>query len=299
MRRRRRLERAVLPALRAACGALCLTALVAPPSWHRPPRTAQLLAPPSSHRPPRTALFAPPSWLRSAGTAQLAPPALPPWRPGFYAYQFTAFNSELFDARTMGLNNAAYWASQMAGAVALGSLLDTPALSLRARAGGSLLLIYALVGLSWGLGLHANGRYGLDHPNATAAKIDFTAPASWAPPAALYVLWGACDSFVQCWVYWVLGRLDDRPEVLSRFAGGYKALQSAGAAVSWGLSTGPLLPSSQAYVNVGLLLLSLPPVGYLLLTAPQLQREAVAPVDPAQHAEPRARGEARGSVGCR
>ena len=34
----------------------------------------------------------------------------------FYAYQFTAYNSALFNARTQGLNNAAYWSARL-GAV--------------------------------------------------------------------------------------------------------------------------------------------------------------------------------------
>ena len=80
------------------------------------------------------------------------------------------------------------------------------------------------------------------------------------------------DSFIQCWVYWLLGQLDDSPEVLSRFAGGYKGVQCIGAAISWALSTGSMLPSTQAWINVALLGCSLPATTFMIMMSPQLQK---------------------------
>eukprot|EP00966_Prymnesium_polylepis_P149584 3455678-Prymnesium_polylepis.1 len=67
----------------------------------------------------------------------------------FYAYQFVAYNSALFNARTEGLNNAFYWGAQMVGAVLVGRFLDASRLPLRQRALVSFWAISVLIGASW------------------------------------------------------------------------------------------------------------------------------------------------------
>eukprot|EP00326_Haptolina_ericina_P006316 CAMPEP_0181211036 /NCGR_PEP_ID=MMETSP1096-20121128/23567_1 /TAXON_ID=156174 ORGANISM="Chrysochromulina ericina, Strain CCMP281" /NCGR_SAMPLE_ID=MMETSP1096 /ASSEMBLY_ACC=CAM_ASM_000453 /LENGTH=256 /DNA_ID=CAMNT_0023302401 /DNA_START=1 /DNA_END=771 /DNA_ORIENTATION=+ len=188
----------------------------------------------------------------------------------FYAYQFVSYNSKLFNARTEGLNNTFYWGAQMIGALLIGKFLDSSPLSLRRRALVSFLSIAAAIAGSWAWGLAANTGYRLDE---TPTEIDFQ-DGRWPAAALLYLLWGFCDAFIQCWVYWLLGQLDQSPEVLSRFAGGYKAIQCVGAAASWALSTGTTKPSTQAWINVALLACSLPSTVYMLLRTPQLPDEA-------------------------
>lgn len=161
----------------------------------------------------------------------------------------------------------------MLGAVAMARWLDEPSLAPRTRMLVAVVVVAALVGLSWGLGLWANGAYGLDGA-ARAVRIDLLrAPREWAPPFLIYVLWGGMDAFVQIFAFWVIGQLDDSPAEAGRFTGIYKSLQAAGAAASWAFSTyswgcggacaGEVPPSRQAWVNVWLGLASLPGVVWL------------------------------------
>jgi MFS family permease len=177
----------------------------------------------------------------------------------FYAYQFTAYNSTLFNARTQGLNNAAYWSAQMIGAVAVGRYLDSVASSPQRRGGRAFTVIAIAILGSWALGVVANHAYGLD---GNVKPLDFT-HSSWLVAFSLYVYWGFCDAFIQCWVYWFLSQLDTSPDALARFAGFYKGVQSAGGAVGWVLSA-TLLPSTQVWVNVALILLALPTMSWVI-----------------------------------
>lgn len=177
----------------------------------------------------------------------------------FYAYQFTCFNAKLFDTRTQSLNNAIYWALQMVGAFGLGRLLDSEKMSQAARAKVSLVLMAAIVGVSWVLGIAVGRRYGLD--GSFVVAVDFLDP-DWVWPLLVYGLWGLSDAFVQCWAYWLMGQLEESHERLSRLAGVYKSVQSLGAAIAWALST-KLAPSTQAYLNLALFVISLPGAVYV------------------------------------
>mmetsp|Transcript_30121 Transcript_30121/g.56766 ORF Transcript_30121/g.56766 Transcript_30121/m.56766 type:complete len:441 (+) Transcript_30121:150-1472(+) len=63
---------------------------------------------------------------------------------------------------------------------------------------------------------------------------------------------------LKCWSYWVMAQMADSPAALSRYAGVYKAVQSAGAAAAWSLNGFGMLPSIQAYINIGLMSISIP-----------------------------------------
>ena len=64
-------------------------------------------------------------------------------------------------------------------------------------------------------------------------------------------------------MYWFLSQLDTSPDALARFAGFYKGVQSAGGAVGWVLSA-TLLPSTQVWVNVALIILALPTMSWVI-----------------------------------
>mmetsp|Transcript_19582 Transcript_19582/g.46756 ORF Transcript_19582/g.46756 Transcript_19582/m.46756 type:complete len:209 (+) Transcript_19582:347-973(+) len=172
----------------------------------------------------------------------------------FYTYQFSCYNHALFTVRTQGVNNALYWAAQMAAASLLGRYLDGGAARLppRGRARRSLLLTAALVLVPW----------------AAAAALMTGAPdGGGAPPldvagggrayrtaAAIYILWGLGDSLVMVWVFWVLGQSTDSLQQLGRYAGLVKAVQALGSAISWKLNTAGVgaAPATQLWVNVAL-----------------------------------------------
>ena len=197
----------------------------------------------------------------------------------FYAYQFDCYNKQLFDARTQGFNNALYWAAGMGGAFAIGHYLDHSRRPLRARAAASLVAIAVLSLGAWGAGVYVNYAHDLDH---AAPHGDFISDTgAWAGPAALFVAWGGIDSMAQCWIYWLMGQLDESPLVLSRFVGVYKGVQSFGGAAAWALSAtyspgsvGGVPPSVQVWLNVALFLVALPPAALAVSRASALGSRA-------------------------
>jgi hypothetical protein len=189
-----------------------------------------------------------------------------------YAYQFTCFNSRLFTARTQGLNDAFYWGLQMLGSFSIGAYLDWQRPSPRQRAMSSLMGVYAIVAISWILGVIANVHYNLDGSKDDIEVLDFSqSTASWLLPFFLYCMWGMCDSLLQCWAYWVMGQIGDSPEMLSRFAGIYKFGQCIGAVISWVLSSGSVLPSTQLWINIGLFVVALPGAAWSCSTIGQVR----------------------------
>lgn len=59
------------------------------------------------------------------------------------------------------------------------------------------------------------------------------ASARWAMPGILFVLMGVTDALVQSYCLWLIGAHANEPDALSRYAGYYKGVQSAGAGVAW------------------------------------------------------------------
>ena len=163
----------------------------------------------------------------------------------------------------------------MGGAFGIGQYLDRSRRPLRPRAAASLTTIAALSLGAWAAGLYVNYARGLDH---SAPHADFiAATAEWASPAALFVAWGGIDSMAQCWIYWWMGQLDESPLVLSRFVGIYKGVQSFGGAAAWALSAtyspgsaGGVSPSTQAWSNVAIFLIALPPAALAVSRARDL-----------------------------
>ena len=253
-------------------GAL-LTFALAPPG--RVVRADGSAAPTQPPIPLRAELVEMGALLVDRRTVALAPLFL--FSNWFYAFQFTCFNARLFDARSQGLNNAVYWGMQMGGALLFGRWLDAASVAPRRRAFKALAALSALVALTWSLALWVAASYGLDGAATAQPTLDaIDDPGEWALPFAIYAGWGAIDAFLQTFSFWIIGQLDDDPRLLGRFTGVYRCLQSAGAAVSWALSTyswgcdgacaGAVPPTAQAWVNVALGVASLPGALWLATT---------------------------------
>lgn len=182
----------------------------------------------------------------------------------FYSYQFNNVNGVLFNLRTRGLNNVFYWGAQMIGSVFVGYLMDFSFKSRRAR--GLLgISVVALLGTGiWGGGLAKQLGYSRHHE--PEVKLDFK-DSEFAGPFVLYFSYGLLDAMFQSMVYWVIGALADDSEVLSRYAGFYKGVQSAGAAVSWQVDAHSAPFLSQLIVNWALCTISYPLLAVLVILA--------------------------------
>ncbi|ORX90824.1 MFS general substrate transporter [Basidiobolus meristosporus CBS 931.73] len=174
----------------------------------------------------------------------------------FYSYQFGAVNGVLFNLRTRSLNNALYWGSQMLGAYGLGAFLDNPRFGRRARAVYGLAIVGVIFSATWAGGLALQLQYTReDHPS----NIDFIDhPSEFWPKFILYIFYGMCDAMLQTYAYWVMGALSNDSSVLARYAGYYKGIQSAGAAIAWRIDAVGTAFLTQLIINWGLFTLSLP-----------------------------------------
>lgn len=189
-----------------------------------------------------------------------------------YNYQFQIFNAPLFTTPTQGLNNVFYWGAQMVAAWLLGLYHDSDKPP-RTRAYVSLAFIGAICLGTWMGGVIANYHYHLADCTQIGdavkcePQIAYTQFGSWILLLLLYTMWGACDALVQCWSYWILGQLSDRPEILSRYSGWYKTWNSLGNAVGAFLITAlGDHKDAQLWINIGLFAVALPPAAYVCST---------------------------------
>lgn len=150
----------------------------------------------------------------------------------FYSYQFH-MNAVYFDAATRALNGTMYWTMQIVGSLAIGLLLDYQGLSRRARGLIASSIIFVMLMAIWAGGFAF--QLGFDS--------DFDQPKHWtdsgfAGPFVLYLFYGFSDAVYQSFMYWLMGAMSNDPSLLARYAGFYKAVQSAGAACAFGIDTG-------------------------------------------------------------
>lgn len=147
----------------------------------------------------------------------------------FYPYQFRV-NAVYFDASARALNDTMYWALQIIGSLLIGLLLDFQKMTRRGRGLVALCLLFLVCMAVWAGGF----AFQLTFNN------DFSHPIGWKDPGfggpfVLYMLYGFTDSLYQSYLYWLMGAMSNDPSLLARYAGFYKACQSAGAAIAFGI----------------------------------------------------------------
>ncbi|KAF8647623.1 hypothetical protein HU200_065258 [Digitaria exilis] len=200
--------------------------------------------------------------LRLFGDWKMLMVLVPAWGSNFfYTYQFNNVNALLFTLRTRGLNNVVYWGAQMLGSLGLGYLLDFSFGSRRKR-GLVGVAVFAVLGTAvWGGGFANQLRYvdGEWHD-----LIDFKDGRRYAGPFVLYCSYGMLDAMFQSLIYWILGALTNDSQILSRYAGFYKGVQSAGAAVSWQVDFHKTPLMTQLIVNWVLITVSYPLLALLV-----------------------------------
>ncbi|CAL5033694.1 unnamed protein product [Urochloa decumbens] len=182
----------------------------------------------------------------------------------FYTYQFNNVNGLLFTLRTKGLNNVVYWGAQMLGSVGLGYLLDFGFAGRRKRGLAGVAVFTVLGTAIWGGGFANQLRYA---DGEWPDLIDFKDGRRYAGPFLLYCSYGLLDAMFQSLIYWIIGALTNDTQVLSRYAGFYKGVQSAGAAVSWQVDFHKTPLMTQLIVNWGLITVSYPLLALLVFLA--------------------------------
>lgn len=160
----------------------------------------------------------------------------------FYTYQFNGVNLAQFNVRTRSLNSVLYWSAQILGAWVFGNALDISKFKRTTRAKGAWVALFALTMIIWGGGYAFQVNYTRDRVEAEA-KLESTDPSrkyfiDWEEgryigPMFLYIFYGFYDAAWQTSVYWYMGSISNNGRKLANFAGFYKGIQSAGAAITW------------------------------------------------------------------
>lgn len=152
----------------------------------------------------------------------------------FYAYQFR-INSIYFDPSTRALNGLLYWGLQVLGALSVGYLLDFQGLSRRSRGLITLGILFLITNIIWAGGF----TFQLTFNNDYSDPIHWDHPR-FGGPFILFLMYGFADSIYQTYLYWLMGAMSNDPALLARYAGFYKAMQSAGAAVAFCIDASPI-----------------------------------------------------------
>ena len=188
----------------------------------------------------------------------------------FYAYQFRV-NAVYFNPSTRALNDTMYWAQQVMGALLIGLLLDYQGMSRRGRGLLGLGLIFIMLMSVWAGGFV----FQLSFDNSYDNPIHWTSP-NFGGPFVLYMMYGFADSIFQTYMYWLMGAMSNDPALLARYAGFYKAMQSAGAAISFGIDAVDIPLQWECLICWLLVFISFPP---LYLVASKVT-ESNIPKDP-------------------
>jgi hypothetical protein len=173
----------------------------------------------------------------------------------FYTYQFNGVNLAYFNTRTRALNNTLYWTAQIVGAFVFGFCLDYSKIrrTVRAKIAWVSILVLTLVVFGGGYAFQTG------YTRESVAKGSGFVSKDWSDsgyvgPMFLYIFYGFYDAAWQTCVYWFMGSLTNNGRKLTNFAGFYKGIQSAGAAIIWRLDSQSLPYMSEFASSWALLL---------------------------------------------
>ena len=153
----------------------------------------------------------------------------------FYAYQGSV-NATVFDGPTRALNATLEGAGAIIGALMIGYLvLDAPWMGRRTRGYVGLGVVSVMVIIVWAVALSwqvdFTRSYVADHGGKRISYHD----SNYKGKGTLYFFFYFVDACYQALAYWIMSALTNDPFKLARFAGLYKAIQSAGSAGSFGM----------------------------------------------------------------
>jgi hypothetical protein len=170
-------------------------------------------------------------------------------------------NSYYFSTRTRAFNNVFYWVAQMIGAAMIGYCLEYTRISRRRRALIGWIVLFVLVNVIWGGGVVFLRETHRGVPSPLMDLYDHN--YFWY--LFLYMWYGFLDALWQSYAYYTMGAMSNDPKKLAYYAGFYKSVQAAGAAVisrldavktpyasmfasSWALMAGSLLVALPVYI---------------------------------------------------
>ncbi|KAG8164200.1 hypothetical protein KVR01_006118 [Diaporthe batatas] len=182
----------------------------------------------------------------------------------FYAYQ-GAITTALFNGRTRALVALLTGVGSILGSIIIGQLTDNLPGGRRKRALMATAAVAILNCVIWGAGLGFQVQFNRANTSVRGVEIpwDWTVGVS-AGPIILLLAYYLADAMFQGLAYYTMSSLTNEPFKLARMAGYYKGVQSAGAAVSFGMDAVKTPYLAEHLVSWLLLLVSLPLCAWVL-----------------------------------
>ncbi|KAH9848983.1 MFS general substrate transporter [Lenzites betulinus] len=205
----------------------------------------------------------------------------------FYAYQ-GAINANIFDGPTRALNATLEGAGAIVGALMIGYFcLDLKWFHRRTRGYLGLAVVTVLVIIVWSVALAWQVTFTRADVSDTN-RINYH-DANYKGKGALFFFYYFSDACYQALAYWIMSAMSNDPFTLARYAGLYKALQSAGSAGSFGMDA-VSTPFLNEHLASWILMLFSLPLAYLVIRSVKetnYEDEKVVYVDDVkrQHAE--------------
>lgn len=167
----------------------------------------------------------------------------------FYSYQ-GAITTALFNGRTRALVSLLTGLGSIIGSIVIGQITDNLPFGRRKRAllAAAIVVFFNCVVWACGLGFQVQFTRNDTVVRGVAVPWDWTTGVA-VGPIILMMAYYIADAMFQGLAYYTMSSLTNEPFKLARMAGYYKGVQSAGAAVSFGMdavkvSKTPILPTS-------------------------------------------------------
>ncbi|KAI7088258.1 MFS general substrate transporter [Hortaea werneckii] len=190
---------------------------------------------------------------------------IPSFYSFFYGGTMGTYLSLHFSVRARALSSLLVPSIVIPSVLAFGKLLDSQWLPQRRRAWVAFTLwaipqgaCFIWIGIMYS---RTQLNAGLDYEQDTVM---------WAKAYVPYLVIFATGYWCQLTLYWILGTFSTDVKVSSRSGGVFRAFETAGQAVSYGLSSASgIQPQIAFYVNCALFVLVLPSISYLIREVPK------------------------------
>ncbi|GMK55340.1 hypothetical protein CspeluHIS016_0203960 [Cutaneotrichosporon spelunceum] len=151
----------------------------------------------------------------------------------FYAYQGSVVPF-IFNGRSRALSSLITNLGAVVGGLFVGFLLDLIPAKRRTRAIIGWTVVFIFVGCVWGGGIHFQRQFQrVDNPE-DSWRLDYNEGQASEAYGLLFMYYFT-DSLFQGLAYYIMASLSNDPFKLARMTGYYKGVQSAGAAISFGM----------------------------------------------------------------
>ncbi|VDC04181.1 unnamed protein product [Peniophora sp. CBMAI 1063] len=178
----------------------------------------------------------------------------------FYAYQ-GAVNAFYFDGPTRAVNATLEGAGAIIGALIIGIfILDAPRFKRRTRGWLGLAFVTICTIVIWACALRWQVTFTR---SSNLTKMSYH-DSDYASKGTLYFFFYFGDAAYQALAYWIMGAITNDPFKLARYAGFYKALQSAGSAGSFGMDAVATPFLNEHLASWVMMLVSLPLAGLVI-----------------------------------